>query len=554
MQSSSPLLSESKIIIMKQVSIFLISFFTALSVHAHREINASAVTITVNGNKNLQISVDGRAYSLSNNTGAGNKTTIAVNNLEMGQHRLQVTRTRSNLNRSDRISTVFNLRSGYDMLIKVNGNGSLELIETMKYGSSGNQPPMSNTNFNTLLNNVKKSQSASSRRSLITNAFNNTNNYFTSSQAAQLLQQVSSENFRLQLAKLSYRTITDRENFSQLFDLLNSQNSRDQLEEYVNSFNEESTPGTAMADANFNSLYQDIKNQWPVSNQMNSLTSIFNNTNNYFSSYQASQLIQLVSAESNRLQLAKLSYRTITDPANFSQVYNLLSSQVSKNELAAYINSNYNTDTGTNTNTAMPDVNFNNLYQDIKSQWSLNTQMNSLTNAFQASSNYFTSYQASQLIQLVSAENNRLQLAKLSYRTITDVANFNQVYNLLSSQASKNELSAYINTNSDTSINPNIAMSDANFNTLYQTIQSKFFPNEKMNSLTNEFNNTANYFSCTQAKQLIQLVSLESNRLQLAKLSYKMITDRNNFTQLYEILNSQASRNELDAYVKAYKD
>jgi hypothetical protein len=548
--------SESKIIIMKQVSIFLISFLTALSVHAHRDINASAVTITVNGNKNLQISVDGRAYSLSNNTGAGNKTTIAVNNLEMGQHRLQVTRTGSNLNRSDRISTVFNLRSGYDMLIKVNGNGSLELIETMKYGSSGNQSPMSNTNFNTLLDNVKKSQSASSRRSLITNAFNNNNYYFTSSQAAQLLQQVSSENFRLQLAKLSYRTITDRENFSQLFDLLNSQNSRDQLEEYVNNFNEESIPGTAMADANFNSLYQDIKNQWPVSNQMNSLTSAFNNTNNYFSTYQASQLIQLVSGESNRLQLAKLSYRTITDPANFSQVYNLLSSQVSKNELAAYISNNYNAGTNTNPVASMSDANFNTLYQDIRSQWSVNTQLNSLTNAFNNTNNYFSSYQVSQLIQLVSAESNRLQLAKLSYHTITDPANFNQVYNLLSSQVSKNELAAYINDNynTGTSTNPNTAMSDANFNTLYQTIQSKFFPNEKMNSLTNEFNNTANYFSCTQAKQLIQLVSLESNRLQLAKLSYKMITDRNNFTQLYEILNSQASRNELDAYVKAYKD
>jgi acylphosphatase len=540
---------------MKQVSIFLISFLTALSVHAHRDINASAVTITVNGNKNLQISVDGKIYSLINGTAAGNKTTIAVNNLEMGQHRLQVTRTGNNINRSDRISAPFNLRSGYDMLIKVNGNGSLELIETIKYGVSGNQLPMSNANFNALLNSVKKSQSAGARRSLITNAFNNTNNYFTSSQAGQLLQLVSSENFRLQLAKLSYRTITDRENFSQLFDLLNSQNSRDQLEEYVNNYNEGSSSVTAMSDANFTALFQNIKNQWPViDQQMSSLTSAFNNTNNYFSTYQAGQLIQLVSAESNRLQLAKLSYRTITDPVNFNQVYNLLNSQSSRNELAAYVNDNYNAGTNTNPVASMSDANFNALYQDIRSQWSVNTQMNSLTNAFQTSSNYFTSYQASQLIQLVSAENNRLQLAKLSYRTITDVANFNQVYNLLSSQASKNELAAFINNNSDAGINPNVAMADANFNALYQTIQSKFFPNEKMNSLTNEFNNTANYFTCTQAKQLIQLVSLESNRLQLAKLSYRTITDRNNFTQLYDILNSQASRNELDAYAKAYKD
>jgi hypothetical protein len=48
-------------------------------------------------------------------------------------------------------------------------------------------------------------------------------------------------------------------------------------------------------------------------------------------------------------------------------------------------------------------------------------------------------------------------------------------------------------------------------------------------------------------------VSLESNRLQLAKLSYRTIIDRANFIQMNELLNTQASRNELDAYVKAYK-
>lgn len=42
---------------MKQLSIFLISQLTAFSVHAQQ--NVSSVTITVTGNKNLQISVDG---------------------------------------------------------------------------------------------------------------------------------------------------------------------------------------------------------------------------------------------------------------------------------------------------------------------------------------------------------------------------------------------------------------------------------------------------------------------------------------------------------------
>jgi len=145
-------------------------------------------------------------------------------------------------------------------------------------------------------------------------------------------------------------------------------------------------------------------------------------------------------------------------------------------------------------------------------------------------------------------------LAKLSYRSITDPGNFNLIYNLLNSQASKNELAVYLNTNYNTGTVVNVAMTDATFNTLYQTIQGQYLPFEKMNSLSGAFNNTRNYFTSAQAKQLIPLVSLESNRLQLAKLSYRTITDRNNFTQLYELLNSQASRNELDAYAKAYKD
>jgi Domain of unknown function (DUF4476) len=113
---------------------------------------------------------------------------------------------------------------------------------------------------------------------------------------------------------------------------------------------------------------------------------------------------------------------------------------------------------------------------------------------------------------------------------------------------------AFVNNTSNPASNTNIAMADAAYTTLYQTIQSQFFPNEKMNSLTSTFNNTANYFTTAQAKKLIQLVSFESNRLQLAKLSYRTIVDRANFSQLYDILNSDGNRNELDAYVKAYKD
>ncbi len=537
---------------MKQVSIFLISILTLLSVAAHPYINGDAVTISVSGNRNLQVSVDGRDFNVSNGA-VGTKTTIAVNNLAEGQHTLKVTRTDLNSMRSVSITATFNLRNNYEMLINVNSNGSLELIENIKSGLSDNQAAMASAEFNILLRNVKVQRAASGRRTVISNAFNNTSKYFTTDQVLQLLQLVTAENFRLQLAKLSYRAITDRSNFFQVYDLLRSQAGKNELVAYVNDYNDGVIPDISSSDAAFNTLYQTIQQQWPVSTQMNSLTNAFNNTANHFTSHQASQLIQLITAETNRLQLAKLSYPSITDPANFIEVFNLLNSQSSKNELTAYINDNYNS--GSNSNNAMNDASFTTLYQAIHQQWPVSNQMNSLTNAFNNTANYFTVYQVSQLIQIVSAEANRLQLAKLSYRSVVDRANFSQLYDLFSNQASKNELIAFVNnTTNNPGTNVNMPMADAAYTALYQSIQGQFFPNEKLNSLTTTFNNTSNYFTTAQAKKLIQLVSFESNRLLLAKLSYRTVVDRANFNQLYDILSNEANRNELDAYAKAYKD
>jgi len=530
---------------MKKVFIFFISLLITFTVHAHKNIDGNNLTVRINGNKNLQVSVDGRDYNLSNSSILGNRTTIVLNNLETGQHTLQIIRTDLNTMRSDRISAPFILRSNYEMLININANGSLELIENLKPGISDNQVPPNTTDFNNLLRNVKAQRSASARRNTISTAFNNTSKYFTTNQVVQLLQLINAENFRLQLSKLSYRSVTDRSNFYQVYDLLNSQAGKDELVAYVNTYNEGGNSNPEMTNANFNTLYQTILQQWPVGTQMNSLINAFNNTSNYFTTNQASQLIQIVSAEANRLHLAKLSYRSITDPGNFNQIYNLLSTQASKNELAAYINNNG----GSNSNSAMTDANFNNLYQTILQQWPVSSQMNSLTNAFNNTANYFTTNQASQLIQIVSAEANRLQLAKLSYRSVTDRGNFNQVYNLLNTQASKNELSAYINANNNTGNNPNTAMSDVNFNSLIQAIQQQWPVSTQMNSLTGTFNNTANYFTTFQASQLIQIVSDDANRLQLAKLSYRSVTDRSNFNQIYNLLSTQASKNELAAYL-----
>jgi hypothetical protein len=50
--------------------------------------------------------------------------------------------------------------------------------------------------------------------------------------------------------------------------------------------------------------------------------------------------------------------------------------------------------------------------------------------------------------------------------------------------------------------------------------------------------------------QIIALLSSEDNRLNLAKLAFDNIVDQQNFRQLYDLFDSQSSRDELDNYIK----
>jgi hypothetical protein len=166
-----------------------------------------------------------------------------------------------------------------------------------------------------------------------------------------------SESDRLDLAKASYATVTDPENFSQIDLLLNSQASRNELDSYVNNYNNNYNNNNndrnyndrydrrngngynrrmQMSDAEFNNIYDNVRNQFGIGVKMSALVDIFNNQNYFFTSLQARQLIQLVSDEDNRLELAKSSYDNIVDPENFSQLNDLFSSQSRRNELAEY--------------------------------------------------------------------------------------------------------------------------------------------------------------------------------------------------------------------------
>src|SRR4030095_8920974 len=409
---------------MKTIFLFLFSSITAISVLAQ---SVSNVTITVRGNNNEAIVIDNTEYVVYNDYTTNTNTPIVVSNLQSGQHTLQIKRT----DEANPSSTIFTTRTGYDLQIIIAANGSVQSRE-IKWKSGNNNGQnvvaMSETDFTNLYNSIRNQWRSSQRMTMVSDAFANTNYYFTTAQAKSLIQLVSSQSNRFTLAKASYRSITDPTNFTQMYEVLNSQSQRDELAAYVSTYNAGSS-STAMTASRFNTIYKTAQRQATTNSKVSYIYNAFTNTNNYFTVAQARQLVQLAPDEANRLYLAKISYRSIIDRTNFSQMNALLNSQASRNELTIFV-STYDNSNPVYTKVAMKEADFNTLYRDIQNRYGLGAKMAALTNAFANENYYFTTAQTRELIQLVSAESNRLELAKASYDNIVDQANFSQLYDM----------------------------------------------------------------------------------------------------------------------------
>lgn len=529
---------------MKTIFLFLASCLS-ISIAAQ---TVSTVTINVRGTNNDAIVIDNTEYIVNANT----TTPIVVSNLQAGQHTLQIKRS-DEVNPS---STVFTIRNGYDLQITITGNGSVQLRETKWNRSNAGQSivAMSDADFNNLYINIRNERRSANRMIMVSDAFANTNYYFTTAHAKHLIQLISSQSNRLTLAKASYRSITDPTNFTQLYDVLNSQAHRDQLAAYVNTYNAGSS-STAMTAAGFNTIYRTARRQSTTNSRVSYIYNTFANTNNYFTVAQARQLVELAPDEANRLYLAKISYRSVIDRTNFSQMNTLLSTQASRNDLNLFVN-NYDDDNPIYTRVAMKEADFNILYRDIQNRFGIGAKMSALSNTFANQNYYFTTAQVKQLIQLVSSESNRVELAKASYDNIVDQANFGELYSIFSSN-SRNELEAYAREHQDEPVYTSpvftkTPMSNSSFSSIYNEVRNTYGFGAKMSRLTEIFATETSFFTVAQAKQLIQLVSAESNRLELAKSAYGNITDPENFNLIYDLLSSQSSRNELSNYVNTY--
>jgi len=91
---------------------------------------------------------------------------------------------------------------------------------------------------------------------------------------------------------------------------------------------------------------------------------------------------------------------------------------------------------------AMSDYEFDRVLDNISKERFENNMLRSATQII--NSNYFTSQQVKELLQLFGFENNKLDLAKLAYDKTVDQRNFSIINDVFSYSSSRDELARYI--------------------------------------------------------------------------------------------------------------
>jgi hypothetical protein len=468
---------------MKKILIVLLSGILTLSV------TAQTINITFNGtnaNRNYQVLLDGTSYYSNSvvdpNANVNVRKEVTLSNQQVGSHTIAVYRLRNNsgtYNNGTNTNTngraiytkTFQLRQGYDMNIAINGNGQVTFSER-RIRNRGNRgynqqtvTPMADVTFNQLLQNVRSRWTQSSKITAERDAFNNTANYFSSEQVRQLLQLISSETNRLALAKLAYARVADPANFTQIYSsVFNSTTSRNDMDVFIrnnpnnnstsnsgnwnnnNNNNNNNTYRTPMADYQFSQLLQTANSQYSQSSRYSTVSGAFNNSANYFSTAQIRQLLSIINSETDRLALAKQSYLRVSDPANFTSLYDLFYNQSYRNELNNYViqNGGSGTTVQYNTRTPMDDATFSQVLQKVSNHFLPWDKVRDARDAFNNTSYYFSTSQIRQILTVIASENDRLDLAKLAWSRVTDPTYFTQLYDMFTSQANRDALNAYI--------------------------------------------------------------------------------------------------------------
>jgi hypothetical protein len=246
---------------MKTLFTLLLTGLTALSAFAADV--TGRITVSLNGNKEYQVLIDGKNYYANNDR-------IFLNDVRAGRHTIEVFNVRNNYSRNNRnkvkpvYAGSFTVRQQYDMNITVDRNGRVQFNEARSrydrndrdrndrdrddryndrydnrnnnegwYGNNNYSRAMSDNDFSQFVQRIRSQWFGSGKLNTARDGISK--NYFTTAQVRQVIQLFSSEKDKLEIAKLAYRNTVDQRSFTQLYDLF-SRSGQNELEQYTRSY------------------------------------------------------------------------------------------------------------------------------------------------------------------------------------------------------------------------------------------------------------------------------------------------------------------------------
>jgi anti-sigma28 factor (negative regulator of flagellin synthesis) len=204
----------------------------------------------------------------------------------------------------------------------------------------------------------------------------------------------------------------------------------------------------------------------------------------------------------------------------------------------------------------MSDASFNQILSDAQNNLFQSGKVAAVRDAFNNTSYIFSTTQIRSLLNIVNAEADRLALAKLAYARAADPANYTAVYDMLPSQAARNDLDYYIRNNGNVVMSGSetvavSAVSDAAFSAFKFDLKLKLFRSAKVAAVKDYINTSGNYFTVEQVKDLVGEGSSETDKIAIAKLAYKKTVDPTNYSQIVALIPSANGRADVTAYINA---
>jgi hypothetical protein len=246
---------------MKKIYTLSIALLSAISSFAYYE--DSKLSITYLGRGDVKVAVDGRRYD------DGDQTTV-INNLRPGYHTVKITRTRKTRrggwwNNDETIySNSVYVKPQTFVDITINRFGKAFVDEQLqdrngRWNDDNDDERWNNDDRNRdddwrnngdrnggYNNGMRKETFDALKQTLRNEPFDDKklsiakqvvrDNYISSAQVKELLQQFAFENNKLDFAKYAYQYVSDRGNYFIVYDAFTFSNSKDELARYIQNY------------------------------------------------------------------------------------------------------------------------------------------------------------------------------------------------------------------------------------------------------------------------------------------------------------------------------